>query len=309
MKYARLSPGSGFNPFYAALFYAQRITTPLMLRRLVVAVISTVVRLLERQPDKVNTVSSEGTRLLEKLSENGYASLGGLFSPQQCEEIRAFLNDKLLTDRDTGRPRFTVADAPPSMRVADYDLLDVVRCPHVLELANSPLLIDVATRYIGCKPTISNLGVRWSIPEPMGRSVLQGFHRDCEDWRYFKVLVYLTDVDESGGPHVFVQGTHRTRGPVRLAYLSDEEVRLKHGSENMLVVKGRAGEGFAVDTSGIHKGTAPTAAPRLMFQLQYSLLPCFAYDYEPIASDVDLALDPYINRLFVKPGADPISRE
>jgi hypothetical protein len=41
--------------------------------------------------------------------------------------------------------------------------------------------------------------------------VLQAFHRDSEDWRYLKILVYLSDVDDGAGPHVYLHGSHLTR--------------------------------------------------------------------------------------------------
>jgi hypothetical protein len=169
-----------------------------------------------------------------------------------------------------------------------------------MELANSPLLISLATQYIGCKPTISNIVLRWSLPELHGTSALQMFHRDCDDWRFFKAMVYLTDVTETGGPHVFVRGTHNTRAPFTLRFLDDEEVSRKHGAEKLLVATGKTGFGFAVDTYGVHKGAAPTGKPRLMLQFQYSLLPCFAYAYEPAIRNGNAELDRYINRLMIE---------
>jgi hypothetical protein len=73
-----------------------------------------------------------------------------------------------------------------------------------------------------CKPTISALGLRWSFPVPGQSSALQMFHRDSEDWRYLKVLVYLTDVDEDAGPHVYLHGSHLTQAPMRLRFYTDK---------------------------------------------------------------------------------------
>lgn len=300
MKYARLSPGTGFNPVQAFMFYSQRIVTPLWLRGMVIALIGGLIRAFQGDRERARALPDEQSAILKTLSEDGFTSLGYLLDRRQCEEIHAYLSDKLLNDRDHSRGGFTMADAAPDARLGDFHLRDVVNCPHVLELANSPLLLGLATRYIGCKPTISNIGIRWSAPELSGSSILQAYHRDCEDWRYFNVLIYLTDVDETGGPHVFIQGTHLTRAPVRLRYLSDAEVLDQYGQEKMMIATGSAGEGFAVDTSGVHKGTAPTGTTRLMFQIQYSLLPCYAYNYEPADCDTNLPLDPYINRLIVR---------
>jgi hypothetical protein len=94
---------------------------------------------------------------------SGYAPLGNLLSDTQCSDIRAWLADKLLTDRDRQRSGFTLAQRPHGVRVADYHLREVIACPHILALANSTPLLGLA-RYLTCKPTISALGLRWSFP-------------------------------------------------------------------------------------------------------------------------------------------------
>ena len=38
-----------------------------------------------------------------------------------------------------------------------------------------------------------------------------------------------------------------------------------------------------------------------MLQIQYSLLPSYAYQYAPEPYDGPLLLDPYVNRLIVRP--------
>src|SRR6202008_1618571 len=133
---------------------------------------------------------------------------GNLLGPAKCDAIQAHLSNKLLIDRYRVRDAFTLQQVPASLRVADYQLRDIVTCPHILALANSPALLGLAAPYLECKPTISALGLRWSFPAEGDSSALQAFHRDSEDWRYLKVLVYLTDVDEESGPHVYLHGSH-----------------------------------------------------------------------------------------------------
>jgi hypothetical protein len=187
--------------------------------------------------------------------------------------------------------------------MANYDLKDIIDAPHLLELANRPSLLRLATSYIGCKPTISALGLRWSFPGAGIATDVQAFHRDLEDWRYLKILVYLTDVDEEAGPHVYVRGSHLTKSSIRFQQYRDAEIQEKYGTEKTVVATGKAGFGFAVDTSGIHKGAVPEREPRLMLQIQYSLLPAYAYRYTPHPYRGSLTLDPYINRLFCEPRA------
>jgi hypothetical protein len=300
MEYAQLTPGRRFAPLHSLLYYSQRVVTRPSLRRLVVRAISGVLRLRQGSGLALCAATAAEDASLLELSRIGYAPLGNLLAPEQCDDIRAFLENKLLIDRDRVRDGFPLAQSPAGVRVADYHLRDVLACPYILALANSPPLLGLAARYMGCKPTISALGLRWSFPLPGESSALQVFHRDSEDWRYLKVLVYLTDVDDDAGPHVYLHGSHLTQAPMRLKFYSDREIADAYGAEMLLTAIGRRGFCFAVDTAGIHKGTAPARQPRLMLQIQYSLLPSYAYRYAPEPYHGPLLLDPYVNRLIIR---------
>jgi hypothetical protein len=303
MEYAQLKPGRRFAPLQSMLYYSQRIVTYPSLRRLVVRVLSGAVRLRQGAGRELHAATGAEDAALADLRRSGYAPLGTVLDSGQCDDIRAWLADKLLTDRDRSRPGFTLAQRADAVRVADYHLRDVIACPHILALANSPQLLGLAARYMECRPTISALGLRWSFPVPGDDSALQAFHRDSEDWRYLKVLVYLTDVDDGAGPHVYLHGSHLTQAPVRLRFYTDSEISAAHGADQLLTATGSRGFCFAVDTAGIHKGTAPQLSARLMLQIQYSLLPSYAYRYTPEHYAGPLQLDPYVNRLIVRPDA------
>ena len=301
MEYAQLTPGRRFAPLHSLLYYSQRIVTRPALRRMVVRALSSALRVRQGSGKELYGNTSQEDAALANLSDSGYAPLGNLLDNAQCDEIKNYLKNKLLTDRDRDRESFTLMQAPAGVRVADYHLRDVIACPHILALANSPPLLGLAARYMDCKPTISALGLRWSFPVAGDCSALQAFHRDSEDWRYLKVLVYLTDVDLDAGPHVYLHGSHLTQAPMRLRFYTDTEISSAYGSEMLLTAVGSRGFCFAVDTAGIHKGTAPARQPRLMLQIQYSLLPSYAYQYSPELYQGPLVFDPYVNRLIVKP--------
>lgn len=303
MEYARLTPGPGFTPLQSFLYYGQRLVTPPALRRMVVATLRQSVRVRQGRFSAGVTEAAQDTDTLLTLSKDGYAPLPSLLSAEQIADIHAFFRSRLLASRpDSGR-QFTVDDVPAGVRMANYSLKDIIAAPHILDLANRPSLLRLAASYIGCKPTISALGLRWSFPSAEVGTDVQAFHRDSEDWRYLKVLVYLTDVDDAAGPHVYVKGTHVTKAPMRLKLYKDEEIVRKYGADQTVVATGKAGFGFAVDTAGIHKGAVPSREPRLMLQIQYSILPSFVYRYEPQPYSGPLVLDPYINRLFCRRGA------
>jgi hypothetical protein len=120
MEYAQLTPGRRFAPLQSLLYYSQRIVTRPSLRRLVVRALSGALRLREGSGKHLyaSTVAEDGA--LRDLSLSGYAPLGNLLDNVQCDEIQAYLRDKLLTDRDRMRDLFTLAQHPEGVRVADY---------------------------------------------------------------------------------------------------------------------------------------------------------------------------------------------
>jgi hypothetical protein len=275
------------------LYYLQRIITKPVLRSAAIALLRGWVVF---RTGRARGPASSPSPALTVLQTDGIAALGQLLSEQQCRDVLLHLAEKQVTARD--RAPFTADARPDGVAYANYALADLVACPHLLALANSTAILDLARRYLRCTPTLSGLSARWSFPAASSEEVVQQFHRDSEDWLAFRIMVYLTPVDEGSGPHVYVKGTHLDRRTVRLPVLGDYQVRVRFGP---LIVRqtGAPGFGFAVDTAGLHKGEAPRDAARLLLSFQYSILPCFLYEYEPEYVPV-LRHDPYINRLIVR---------
>ena len=295
MAHSQPVPGTNFKASPGLLYFVQRLVVQQWLRKIVVAVLSRGIRLRRRR-------SAMGIQdykpALDTLHRSGFVPLPGLLSTSQVDEIHAFLDQQECVDRSNHERSFNAATVPAGVSIADYPMQTVLACPHILALANHPQLLALASAYIGCIPTISAIILRWSFPTDAEGAGIQAFHRDSDDWRFLKIFIYLTDVDDEAGPHVYVRGTHLTNSTVRLKSFSDEAVATAHGDAR-IVVTGPRGFGFAADTYGVHKGMVPRTKPRLLLQVQYSLLPVFAYDYQPEPYAGKLPLDRYINRLIL----------
>lgn len=292
MKYIQASSPFNRHALRLSLYYLQRLMTSPGLRALVIRLLRRGVAL---RTGRAAMKPGERSQL-STLCADGIAPLGQLLSTQQCQDIRHYLADKPLTHR--GHAAFSLAAKPADIAFANHALADLVACPHILGLANSPALLAMAAGYLGCTPTISGLSARWSFPSGVASEVVQQFHRDSEDWLAFRVMVYLTPVDAAAGPHVYVKGTHRDRRTRRLPVLEDAQVQQRFGAR-IVRQTGAPGCGFAVDTAGLHKGEVPSGAARLLLSVQYSILPCFLYEYEP-ACLPESPFDAYVNRLIVR---------
>jgi len=301
MEYTQLTPGPAFNPLQSFMYYTQRIVTPRRLRKAVVSSLAGYLRARHGMPELKTAADLSHEQTLATLHADGHAMLGALLTPSQLADIHRYLADKQMAPHGRSQPTFLAHQPPPGLRMAEYSLADTLACPHLLALANSAPLVRLAAHYIGCKPTISAIALRWSYPQAGAGSGLQGFHRDCDDWRFIKVFAYLTDVDEAAGPHVYISGTQNEHCSMKLEAYSDDDIASRYGAARTSSVIGPAGTGFAVDTRGIHKGMVPTQKPRLLLQIQYSLLPVYMYRYEKPQRTGMGQLDSYINRLFVRP--------
>ena len=284
MIYARLTPGRGWKPFRALLYYGQRVGVATRVGRILADWIAGALSVRHPVSNDLN-----GDALLEHLRRDGYAVLPPLLSDEQIKEMLAFLAE-----------RKPVGNGAQS----DYELADVVNCPQFMELANHPRLLALAGSYLGCAPTISTICIRWSRPSGQTAAV-QSFHRDPDDWKMVKFFTYLTDVAEGTGPHVFIAGSHRDRPPIFARRYSDEELLARYGEKAFITIEGRRGTMFLADTSGVHKGAPALTGPRLMLEIGYTLLPVYCLNYHPARLTRRVFnLNPYINRLIVRSCAE-----
>lgn len=206
------------------------------------------------------------------LKINGFAMLENLVDRAWAEQIRVLLEQRQCRDRWRPELGYFAHNAVPSQtHVADID--DVIDIPEVLELANHPRVIGAVSSYFGCMPTIDSIKAWWSLPGCDDAENEQYYHRDNDSIRFLKLFIYLTDVNEDCGPHVFVRHTHERDGCLERRRYRDEEVEAEFGIENIQYFTGSAGTAFLEDTYGVHKGKLPVGGRRLLLQVRYTIIP------------------------------------
>lgn len=302
IPYARLRPGRGFLPGQSLLYYLQRLVTRPWLRRNVSRLIATMVNLTHGgRPPRPRSLASQ--RALATLRDDGIVRLRPLADATQMRAMHDYFVAQPVIG--PGQQKVAVSELPAGVAAAAYDLQTIVDCPGLLQLVNAPEVLEIAAAYIGCKPTLSSLGVRWSLPAPI-TAPFQAFHRDIDDWRFLKLFVYLTDVDERSGPHCYVRTSHLCGFVPRAQQYPAESVAAEFGADKLEIITGARGATFIADTSGVHRGGAVERAPRLVLQAQYSILPVFAFRYAPVPAAC-AALDAYVNRLLIAPTGRPLA--
>ncbi len=159
----------------------------------------------------------------------------------------------------------------------EWDMLKQNRL--VREISTNPLYRQIADEYLGCK-SILNFVCAWktsnaqfhSASRPKDDAML--FHFDCDHNRFLKIFVYLSDVDETCGPHVYIENTH---APLRFKLPQplqrDGRLTSREVVNCGLVPKYALGERGTIifgDTMNLHKGTPVRKNKfRYILQLQF----------------------------------------
>ncbi len=237
---------------------------------------------------------------VKNLSENGYSVLDLKLKPEIVDEIVAY-SEKMNCYDDYNDPTkpIDVKNEPKETHVAHYRKEDLVKFKPIMDIANDAAVLQVAQDFLGAKPTISNVNMWWSFGGKKQAEHAQLFHRDMDDWKFCKLFIYLTDVSEKSGPHIYVKHSSASPKLRKIRRYTDTEVENTFGKENVKTFVAPKGTTFMVDTYGFHKGLLPESENRLLLQIQYSLFPIGIEEYQPVDIGKN-TYQPYINRLFVK---------
>jgi hypothetical protein len=223
---------------------------------------------------------------VKSLREDGIAF--GLTLPRSTvDEIREFANrTECYADRmpqhGFNLPKRADAESALGKPILLAQYFNVAqKCLAVKRLMDDPVLNWIACQYLESIPTFVGANLWWTFPvnataEDRDRHA-HLFHRDVDDFRFFKYFFYLTDVEAGEGGHVCVVASHehpprsRFGDPWNLRRYSNTEVEHTYAPGQIKEICGAAGTGFAENTLCIHKGRTPVTNPRLLLQLQYAL--------------------------------------
>jgi len=153
--------------------------------------------------------------------------------------------------------------------------IDLNKTKNIKRIATSSFFLDIAKKYIG-NDNISISSLCY-ISNPFETSEIekkdnaQYFHYDNDFKKFFKVFLYLNDVDTDSGPHSFVKFSHKERYFKHLLSkrIDDQEIQKNYGDHNIIKFDRPKGSLIFEDTFGFHKGTAPKKNSRVVLILVY----------------------------------------
>ena len=223
--------------------------------------------------------------LNEKLEQDGFVIFDQKLPADLIQSLKQFALEadcipRRLDDQDPNEVLHKTKYNPTHLRSNVYDICGqaVVSNPQVQRLLCDHSILAVAQRYLKCSPKVEPPVCWWSTPfsnKPQVNAAQQ-YHFDMDRIKWLKFFIFLTDVTIANGPHVFVTGSHRTKGIPRAllkagySRLKDEEIAQHYPPEKIQTFIVPAGTILAEDTRGLHKGTHLLQGERLVLEFQYS---------------------------------------
>jgi tetratricopeptide (TPR) repeat protein len=296
-----------------------------------------------KSPYQDLVLDENAEKMATDLRDIGYSQLGRCLDDDKVSDIVSYFKNTPLFNGhipiySDGQPRL-LGEGAESYPFGSYTLGDILNAPHLLDLVNDPLILSIAAAHLGCTPSLYALNVWWSFSqadeEPQSSQV---FHRDLDDYKFCAVINYLTDVENSNGPHEYIRQTHRPdlieslfeqKGKPRVTFAKGDQTATfdlapsnlfvggGHGldplytdvfSDQIDVFLGKKGDAFIINPYGLHRGRILTKGRRLAFWARYGMGANAAYKSDltkPIPAvniSAELPDDPltrYINRLII----------
>jgi hypothetical protein len=228
-------------------------------------------------------LGSNKESIISDFKTKGYCVFNKKLSDSLLNELVNFAHTKPFKLRQIyGQTQDRASEAiyspeKPNSIVYDAKLEELINCKAVQKLLCDPSLLRLAELYLGAPPIIDYPAMWWltSYSKIPDEEAAQMFHFDLERIRWIKIFIYLTDVNEENGPHVFIEGTHKSgvipwsllkKGYVRL---SDDLVKAEMPHFKWKEFIADKGTIFAEDTIGLHKGGSVKSGSRLLLQFQF----------------------------------------
>lgn len=221
---------------------------------------------------------------------------------ERLAELRRYF--ETVPCRDPYRPHLGAfrydAPASPDSNMGYFTVEEILAAPHALDLFNDPVVLETAELFLGCKPLLDNIAAWWSFGDRAAAKGTQRYHRDLDSLRGFKLFIYLTEVDPTSGPHVFMRFSQTSDVLDTARALTDDIVHAAFGAENEFAMTGPAGTRFLADTFGWHKGLLPQSGRRLILVAQYNVNRTPHLPPKPVLPSAHGGYDKFVNSLVLR---------
>ena len=222
--------------------------------------------------------NSDINTIVSTITNDGYVILPRLVSIDKINRIKEWSYNIKYNVVDNYEKRYFLDKVDfqnPNLVTANALEDDLEINEDINSLIFDPLIMEIISRYLGIeKPSLIHLCMWWTFKTNnlIGSSeAAQLYHYDLDHIKWLKVFIYLTDVGNDDGPHVYIPKSHISgnknyklleRGYSRV---NDDEMLIFQKTEPKRVL-GPAGSIIIGDTKCFHKGSPVIANSRLVLQ-------------------------------------------
>lgn len=237
-----------------------------------------------------------------ELGQTGIVIWPELLGADVLQPLLRFAAQTPVYDREhPDKGTFSYQQASKHSRWAMYRLQAVAGCQPIVRLANDPGLLSLVQSGLGAKPTIISLNLTWSYPNHEDTDQPPVYQRDRRDLKVMKLVVCLTEVDETAGPLVYVKQSPTAGKLEHKRSVTNEEVLQQYGEDNRLVLLAPKGSAMLMDAYGLSAEQLPAGKNRLLLEVEYALNPVDGSPVEPVGVTWDASsLHPHVNRLVIQ---------
>jgi hypothetical protein len=183
------------------------------------------------------------------------------------------LSDSMLASLDVLVAELKALPPVNGQNAPRLPLSRVYEAPDVFSWGLQEPLLDLVENYIGLPVHYHGADLRREIADGRPTDVRQ-WHVDAEDRRMFKVIVYLNDVTEEGGPFRYTSRPLTRAACSTLGYLSgfvpDADMEKVVARHHWSAATGPKGTAVFADTAAVfHRAQAPLTTDRYSVTFSY----------------------------------------
>lgn len=160
----------------------------------------------------------------------------------------------------------------------------LVILPEIIGLLENKQLLDIVCGYYESVPMLTFAKARVAFINNFGAADTQYWHADPGSYRVLKLLLYLNDVDEGGGPFQYIRGSHVNKfsGWDQVTRHDEAVLRQHYAADDFKSCTASAGDALFAEVSGFHRGQPPVSADRRILILNFCLHEEYGLPYQRV---------------------------
>ena len=227
--------------------------------------------------NNLHIIDNDYNLINTELVEKGIYINKNLLNIDYCDNLLKIFNNKIYIDRNDNMKNH-------KLNIYDIDFFknkslwvknqsEIINNIYIKNIVTDNYIYNIVKNYLNADPILCQVNF-WINGESKINSS-QVFHQDRDHLRFLKIFIYLNDVNENNGAHIYVEKsknnikmeTNNYKPGIRV---SDNFINLNY-KDNIKIIEGKKGSIIFEDTTGFHKGGVVKTNFRYLLQIEYCI--------------------------------------